>query len=327
MKEIIVNKNEAGQRLDKLLAKYLNLAPKSFLYKMLRKKNITLNGKKAVGNEMTAEGNIIRIFLADDTYAKFSQHKTQEVVSPAKTGWRLGKENIVYEDENVLLMNKPAGILSQKANPTDVSMNEYLIDYLKNTGQITEEELTSFRPAVCNRLDRNTSGLLIGGKTLIGLQEMSRVLKDRSLHKYYLCLVKGQVTKKQHLKGWLCKDERTNRVTVSDKVQKEAKPIETEYRPLKACGEFTLLEVYLITGRTHQIRAHLASIGHPILGDEKYGDRGLNRRLREKYRITHQLLHAARVQMPEFSGALSDLSEKEVEAPLPEIFLRLQGER
>lgn len=151
MRSIMVNKNEAGQRLDKLLAKYLNLAGKGFLYKMMRKKNIVLNGKKCDGSEKLAEGDEIKLFLADETIEKFSEVKVQKV---KKT-----KLHIIYEDDHVVLINKPSGMLSQKAKEQDESLVEYLIDHLLDSGKLTKEDLRSFRPSVCNRLDRNTSGL------------------------------------------------------------------------------------------------------------------------------------------------------------------------
>ena len=163
MQEIIVAANEAGQRLDKMLAKYLNEAPKSFLYKMLRKKNIVLNGKKATGNEKLAVGDSVKLFLADETIAKFSN------IHAVHTNVTL---DIIYEDENVLLINKPVGMLSQKAVADDESLVEHIISYMLETRQLTEEELRKFRPSVCNRLDRNTSGLVAAGKSLAGLQEM-----------------------------------------------------------------------------------------------------------------------------------------------------------
>ena len=171
MQEIIVSVNEAGQRFDKLLAKYLNEAPKSFIYKMLRKKNIVLNGKKATGNEKLTVGDSVKIFLADDTIAKFSK---QEIV---RTKVKL---DIVYEDANVLMINKPVGMLSQKADAKDTSVVEHVISYLLDSGQITEEELRSFKPSICNRLDRNTSGLIIAGKSMVGLQVMGGLFKERS---------------------------------------------------------------------------------------------------------------------------------------------------
>lgn len=322
MKEIIISENEAGQRLDKLLGKYLNEAPKSFFYKMLRKKNIVLNDKKASGNEKLKLGDHVKLYLADDTIQKFSSGYTAKSSLPA-----LAKEkkklDIIYENHHILLINKPAGMLSQKAAKTDVSAVEYVIQYLLDSGQMTEEGLSTFRPGVCNRLDRNTSGILAAGKTLVGLQEMSRIFKDRSLHKYYRCLVKGSIKEGQYICGYLVKDEKTNRVTVNKQPITDSVPIETSYRPVSGNGRATLLEVHLITGRTHQIRAHLASIGHPIIGDYKYGDRKANQYYKEKYGLDSQLLHAYRLEFPQMTGELMDISGMCVTAPLPALFTKI----
>ena len=311
MQEIIVSANEAGQRFDKLLVKYLNEAPKSFIYKMLRKKNIVLNGKKATGNEKLAVGDSVKIFLADETVAKFSK---QEIVRTK------AKLDIIYEDSNVLMINKPVGMLSQKANMKDTSVVEHVISYLLDSGQITEEELRSFKPSICNRLDRNTSGLIIAGKSLIGLQVMGALFKDRSLRKYYRCLVLGNIKEKKYIKGYLTKDENTNKVSILQTEEQNSLPIETAYEPLWSNGRCTLLEVHLITGRTHQIRAHLASIGHAIIGDYKYGNRKINDVYKEKYMLESQLLHAYRVEMPQLEGDFLSLSNKQFVAPLPKLF-------
>ncbi|EET58461.1 pseudouridine synthase, RluA family [Marvinbryantia formatexigens DSM 14469] len=322
MKEIIVRENEAGQRLDKLLARYLCQAPKSFLYKMLRKKNITLNGKKASGNEITAKEDCIRIFLSDETYEKFS---AGEEAPPIRHTGALTKEQIIYEDGDILVLNKPAGMLSQKSRPEDVSANEYFLSYLLETGQISAQELRTFHPSICNRLDRNTSGLLLAGKSLAGLQAMAEALKDRSLHKYYLCLVSGSLTKGARLEGFLVKDEAANKVKIcaTDMGDKEAKPISTQYVPLWTDGKVTLLKIWLITGRAHQIRAHLSGIGHPIIGDGKYGDRRKNVYYEKTYHLKGQLLHAFQMKMPPLTGTLSRLSGQEFIAPLPENFRKI----
>lgn len=311
MQEIIVSANEAGQRFDKLLAKYLNEAPKSFLYKMLRKKNIVLNGKKATGNEMLAVGDSIKLFLADETIEKFSKVQIQHT----KT-----KLDIIYEDENVLFINKPVGMLSQKAAAKDESLVEHIISYLLESKQLKAEELRRFKPSICNRLDRNTSGLVVAGKSLIGLQMMGEMFKERTLKKYYRCLVQGEVKERQYIKGFLQKDEATNKVRIESKQFEEALPIETEYVPLWTNGKITLLEVHLITGRTHQIRAHLASCNHPILGDYKYGNKKINDRYKEKYKLESQLLHAYRLEFPQMEKPLDNLSEKQFVAPLPKLF-------
>ena len=314
MQEIIVSGNEAGQRFDKLLGKYLNEAPKSFIYKMLRKKNIVLNGKKATGNEQLAVGDSVKLFLADDTIAKFSKNKI------VRTDTKL---DIIYEDEHVLLLNKPVGMLSQKADVKDKSANEHLISYLLESGQIAEENLRSFKPSICNRLDRNTSGLLVAGKSLIGLQLMGKLFKDRLLKKYYRCLVVGTVKEREYVKGYLKKDERTNKVSILKNETKDSLPIETEYEPLWSNGNCTLLEVHLITGRTHQIRAHLASKGHPIIGDYKYGNRKINDAYKQKYKLESQFLHAYRLEMPQLEGILKNISEKQFVAPLPKLFQKI----
>jgi 23S rRNA pseudouridine955/2504/2580 synthase len=317
VKQFNVQQNEAGQRLDKLLAKLLNKAPKSFIYKMLRKKNITLNGKKAEGSEMLEVQDEIKLFLSDETYASFS-----EEVQTTNVEHDL---SIIYEDKHVLILNKPLGILSQKAEKDDVSMVEHVISYLLSTNQITKEQLISFKPAICNRLDRNTGGVLIAGKSLLGLQEMARLLKDRSLGKYYLCIVKGKVEKKEQIEGYLSKDESKNQVTIHPTEIKNSEYICTEYEPISyAEHKYTLLMVKLITGKSHQIRAHLASINHPIIGDYKYGDQKTNHFFKTNYQLSSQLLHSYRMVFPEMTGELSYLSGKSFTAELPEQFDKIK---
>lgn len=324
MKEIRIGENESGQRLDKFLLKYMSRAPKSFIYKMLRKKNITLNGKKAQGNEQLRQGDAVKLFLSDDTIGKFSETRT--------AGYAEIELDILYEDKHTIFINKPAGMLSQKAAAEDVSLVEHLIAYLLKTGQISEEALATFRPSVCNRLDRNTSGIVAAGKSLAALQQLSAMFRERSLKKYYLCLVHGRVTEARRISGFLSKDERTNRVRVQRagerrSPQKEEARIETEYCPLRSGDGVTLLEVHLITGKTHQIRAHLAAEGHPIIGDYKYGMRSVNDSFKREYGLSTQLLHSCRLCFPECTGALSELSGREITAPVPDLFRRICREK
>lgn len=320
MRQIVITEKEAGQRLDKMLSRYLNEAPVSFLYKMLRKKNIKLNGKKAAGQEKLAVGDTVVLYLADETVEKFSKNIAQEREQDKRV-----QLDIVYEDEHILLLNKPVGMLSQKAERTDVSAVEYVTSYLLDSGQITKEGLRTFHPAVCNRLDRNTSGLLAAGKTVAGLQELSRMFKERTIGKYYLCLAAGTVTEPSVIRGFLRKNEKTNQVEITKKETSGSAAIETEYRPLRVVKGATLLEVHLITGKTHQIRAHLASVGHPIVGDFKYGDKKVNARYKQEYGLTHQLLHAYRIQFPMIDGELSGLSGKEFYADPPGKFRQIVG--
>ncbi len=323
MRTLQVGKNEAGQRLDKLLAKYLNQAPKSFLYKMLRKKNIKLNGKKAQGNEILVQGDQVELYLAEETLESFQK----KAAGPRPEGPAL---SVIYEDAHVLLVNKPAGLLSQKARESDISLVEGVISYLLDTGQITEEELSVFRPGICNRLDRNTSGLVAAGKSLAGLQAMNALFQKRSLHKYYRCIVAGHLKKPCRIEGWLEKQEETNQVRIGKEPWEGALPICTEYEPLKLLAfqgrPYTYLEVNLITGRTHQIRAHLASMGHPLIGDSKYGTLEENAYFKKRYGLSHQLLHAYRLELPRLTGALAGVSEGIFVAPLPRLFTQILEE-
>ena len=327
MREFKISGDEAGQRFDKYLKKLLTEAPGSFIYKMLRKKNITLNGKRAEGTERLQVGDEVKLFLSDETYEKFSGNRRtatefqylKSLPYPAddRTSGPSGELPVVYEDEDILILNKPTGMLSQKAKPTDLSANEYILSYLIRKGDLTEEQMNTFRPSVCNRLDRNTSGLLIAGKTLRGLQEMSDSLKQRSVQKYYRCIVKGEVQERVYLKGWLTKEETANKVTVYPEKPDgfPAQEVETEYRPVAAGSGYSELEVHLITGRSHQIRAHLASIGHPIVGDCKYGDREVNDYYRRELKVRSQLLHAYRMVFAD---------GREITAPCGEEFERVR---
>ena len=316
MRQLTVHKNDENQRLDKYLKKYLKEAPGSFIYKMLRKKNIVLNGKKADGTEKLAAGDEIKLFFAEETLEKF----TGEAVKTESEKFPVKKDlEILFEDENLLILNKPAGELSQKAEAKDVSMNEYALGYLQETGAITEESLKVFKPSVCNRLDRNTSGILIVAKTYQAAREFGDALQKRTVRKFYRCIVKGEVKKAETIDGYLWKDEKTNKVQVFKEKREGASEIHTAYRPIKCENGLTLLEVHLITGRTHQIRAHLSSIGHSILGDPKYGDKKLS----EKWKVKYQLLHAYRLELDGFTGEFAKYNGKIITAKVSKTFEKI----
>ena len=329
MQSVTIGNNQAGQRLDKFLHKFMRSAGTGFLYKMLRKKNITLNGKRAEGSEILVPGDTVSFFFSPETFAKMTGENSavdREGTQYIHAYHALSNTGIsvLYEDENILIADKPAGILSQKAENSDVSLNEWLIGYLLEEKSFPPGELRAFRPSVCNRLDRNTSGIVLCGKSLAGSQYLSRHIKDRGIQKFYRTICVGEIRRETTLRGYLEKDSKRNKVIVRESttaLKHDCQDyIETVYHPLAVSGGYTLLEVELITGKTHQIRAHLASVGHPLIGDHKYGDSRTNRILREGYGLTYQLLHAYRVELPAFDAG-SDI--KTICAPCPEVFIKI----
>lgn len=368
-----INMNQAGQRLDKFLGKYLPKAPVSFFYKMLRKKNITLNGKRAEGKELLQLKDQVTLWLADDTILKFGgylpgqeladgQAMTEGAHPDTEALYRQAYKSlqgikVLYEDAHVLILDKPAGVLTQQAKEGDSSLNEWMIGYLLDTGAISSQELRLFRPSVCNRLDRNTSGLVLCGKSLPGSQALSELIRSRAVRKFYRTICVGKIETADfgaeteiagymQIAGYLQKDSRTNQVTVRQQgpgeyIQTAYQPVEQFCIPTKALGAvqmipdalqgqeelcFTELEVELITGKTHQIRAHLASIGHPLIGDGKYGDTQINQLLRQRFGLRWQLLHAYQLRFPALEGVLTPLSGRSIQAPLPTYFDVILGE-
>ena len=328
MKEIIITDKNAGGRLDKILFRYLDKASGGFIYKMLRKKNITLNDKKASGSEIVEAGDSVKLYLADDTVAKFKsglsvreareagntagRYKKEE--SASKTvqrplHWISLKNNIVFEDRNILAINKPVGVLSQKARPEDMSVNDFVLEH------IPSDEF--FTPGICNRLDRNTSGIVLAGKNLNAARELNRAIAGRDISKKYICLVGGVVSEDRVIDGWLFKDEKNNKVTITEKEAEGADRIITGYKVIASNDRVTLLEVDLITGKSHQIRAHLASTGHPVIGDTKYGDSEANAYYRESFKLKSQLLHACKLEFRSASGILEYLNGTVIKAELP----------
>ncbi len=327
MQQLTVKEYESGQRLDRYLQHYLKEASRGFLYKMLRKKNITLNGKKADGSEKLASGDVVCLFFSEETLQHFSGEEKAGRI-PEKPGTlsrsaggpsprSLTFPPVLYEDEDVIFLNKPAGMLSQKAAASDISLCELLTDRMIQQGILTEEGTRTFRPGVCNRLDRNTSGVVAAGKSSRGLRVLSEWIRNRQVKKFYLCVVSGSVFGAAIIDGYLSKDERSNMVTVRKTPPGDR--ILTRYRPLSRGNGCTLLLVELITGRTHQIRAHLASIGHPVLGDSKYGTS-----LRESGAgesgnrgVRTLMLHAWKMVFPEGESELPGLSGRTITAPVP----------
>lgn len=317
MKEFIIQKNEENQRFDKYLKKLLPNASTSFLYKMMRKKNIVINKKKAEGNEKLVSGDVVQIFLSDETFEKFHAdlnllRKEYEVLKSLN----LKGFKIIYEDENMIAADKPYNMLSQKADAKEYSANEYLLGYMIAKGELSFEEFQTFRPSVVNRLDRNTTGLLLFGKTLQALQQLGEGIRERSIEKYYRAVLVGELKEYVELKGYLVKDEKQNKVFYYEEAIDGSEYIETKVKPIQVKNGLTFVEIHLITGKTHQIRLHLSTIGHPILGDMKYGEPRINKEYYKSHKVKHQLLHAYRLEFPD---------GKVIVAETPKVFDKVFG--
>ena len=300
-------------RIDRFLGSRLEQVSRSYLQKLVKDGAVLVNGKPVKSSYKVENGDRIRLEIPD-------------AVEPEIEAEPMALD-ILYEDSDIILINKPVGMLSQKAARSDESLVEHLISYLIQSHALTEEDLRTFRPSICNRLDRNTSGIVAAGKSMAGLQSLSQMFHDRTIGKYYLCLTAGIIEKPSRVEGWLFKDERTNKVEILFQERPGSARIITEYRPIKSHDGVTLLEVHLITGKTHQIRAHLASVGHPLIGDHKYGASQINREYEQKYHLQSQLLHAARLQFPVCTQTLCNVSKKEFTAPLPKQFYRIAAEK
>lgn len=272
MKSFTIEKNDADQRLDKFLTKSCPKLPKALMYKYIRIKRIKVNGKRAEISTRLCVGDKVDMYINDEFFEK--KETVYDFMSASKN------IDIVYEDDNVILLNKKVGLIS---HPDETEYVDTLITrvkrYLFEKDQWHPDEETSFTPALVNRIDRNTSGIVICAKTAEALRVLNQKMKDRELHKIYLCIVHGKMSKgSELLEGYLIKDEKKNKVFVSKKSKDGSKIIKTKYKVLGYKDGLSLLEVDLLTGRTHQIRAHLASIGHPLLGDGKYGTNELNKK-------------------------------------------------
>ena len=310
MQEIRITKNEENQRLDKYLLKYFNKAPKSVIYKLLRKKRIKRNRTKAEGSEILQAGDTIQLYLAQETMEGWMEEKAVNVAQR--------HFGIVYEDDDLLVVNKPAGLLThpEKAEDRETLMDQILY-YLYEKGQYMPGAAQTFTPAVCNRLDRNTSGIVVAGKTLRAVQAVNAAIRARHVEKYYITLVNGVVDQAGEIDWYLAKEASQNQVRVSQIQRTGYQQALTTYRPLAHTAAYTLLELQLITGKTHQIRAHMQAIGHPVLGDRKYGDPEANRTARVEFAISNQCLHAQRIVWKEKEGFLAYLYGRQMTAPLP----------
>lgn len=292
MREIEITKNDAGQRADRFLKKYLNKANQSFIQKMIRKKNIKLNSEKIDPEKILNLGDKLQLYLSDETIDKFREKKT---LIQTKLHFK-----IVYEDDNILVVNKPVGLSTQ---PDETSMKS-LVDEIKVYLDAKEENISfTFKPAVCNRLDKNTSGLIIAAKNYEALKQTNKAIRERQIKKFYMAKVHGIVNNELNLEGFIIKDNERNMVRVVKRETEDTKRIITKAIPKKIENNNTWLEIEIETGRSHQIRAHLASASYPIVGDKKYGKKD-----NEKY----QVLHAYKLVLGGFSDEMEYLNNKEI---------------
>ena len=305
MREFVINESENGVTLEKYVFKVLKTAPMSFIYKLFRKKDIKVNGHHQDKKFRLSENDVVAIYISEQQFEEFLQDR--ELSPNTKI-----KDWIVYEDDNVLFVNKPKGLLVQKSDARDESLDQYVIEYLMATNQYDPNKEKGFVPGPAHRLDRNTSGLVVFGKNHNALTLLFDLFKNHDLiNKHYLALVVGQVEKeKDTIDAPLHKDEESNTVRVA----KNGKTAKTVYKLIKKYNQYSLLDVTLLTGRTHQIRVHMAYIGHPIVGDSKYGNFEANKEFKQEFGFSSQFLHAYKMGFGDLPAPLTNLSRKEFTA-------------
>ncbi len=311
-----ITENEAGQRCDRFLKKYLANTSLGNIYKMLRKKIITVNGKKAKENLQLKVGDIIEFKLKKEDFNRMI--KRNEIIHAASN------LNIIYEDTNILLVNKPAGVIvhpdkKHKSN----TLTDRVVNYLIEKKEYIPEKEITFKPASINRLDLNTSGIIVFAKNYSSLKKLNESMRNNLINKYYLTLVKNNFKNELTIEGFLEKDTSKNLVKINNKKNINNKKIITSCRPIQKFKNSTLLKINLITGRSHQIRAHLNALGFPVAGDYKYGDKEWNNYLKKNYSLTHQFLHSYAIEFDSISSNLRYLSGKSFSTPLPENLQRI----
>lgn len=309
MVELKVGSKEANQRIDKYIKKYLSNAPLSFIYKLFRKKDIKVNSHWVNPDYFIVEGDIIRIYINEEQLKDFKEDKL--LVKKDL------KHPIIYEDSNVLIINKPRGILVHgDKNEKSKTLANDVLNYLYFKGEYDPNSDKGFIPSPAHRLDRNTSGLVIFGKTINALQELQELFKSKEeIEKTYLALVVGNLTKRIEIDSPLLKDSSTGLVKIFP-ISEGGKSAFSIVSPKKQYHDFSLVEVQILTGRTHQIRVHLSSINFPVVGDSKYGNFSINKIVEEKYHFSNQFLHAYKISFKKIAGVLQYLSNKSFTAPL-----------
>lgn len=309
MQRINIGDNEAGQRLDRFLRKFLKDVPLSQVYKMLRKRSIKVNGHSCKEDYRLSVGDTLEIYSADLPLEKESIKKA-------------GRDfEIIYEDSNILIADKPAGlIVHPDKGHTGNTLVDQVLYYLYEKGEYIPKREVTFKPAAVNRLDLNTAGLVMFAKNYSSLKELSFMVRERLLEKYYICMVRGRMEEAQGVVSYLTKDDDSNRVSIYSEYREGSKRIETRFIPINTTGKYSLVEADLITGRSHQIRAQLSIMGHPIIGDVKYGDADENTFFRNRHGLKNQFLVGYRLYFKRASGMLSYLEGREFVSKLPDVY-------
>ena len=304
MKQFTATANDEGVRLSRFVQSVTRDLPTSLLYKSFRNKRVKVNGKKGAPEDRLKAGDLIELYINDE----FFESPSEENVYLTITMPRL---KIVYEDENIMLLDKPAGMLAHADEHEKVNtLVNHMLAYLYQKREWRPREENAFTPALCNRIDRNTGGIVIAAKNAEALRILNDKIRDREIAKYYLCIALGRVEPpKGRIECFLRKDEKSNTVRVYHRPVPDGRSAITLYQTLQTRGKLSLLEVELLTGRTHQIRASMADLGHPLLGDGKYGVGSVNR----KYGETHQALYSYRLRFdfPSDAGILEYLHGRE----------------
>ncbi|AKN29784.1 RluA family pseudouridine synthase [Clostridium carboxidivorans P7] len=313
--KIEIGPNEAGQRLDKFLRKWLKDMPLSAIYKSIRKGDVKVNGKKAKEKYALMEGDLIetRDITSNQTKKKFNRIENSFL-------------KIAYEDENMVVIEKWPGVLVHSdGKKKEHTLTDYVLSYLYDKGDYTPENEVTFTPASCNRLDRNTSGIVIFGKNYEALKLLNEMIREKKIHKYYQALIKGRI-KDGLYKAYIHKNESENISQVYDEPRKDTKEISMNVKNIQSCGTFSLVELELLTGRSHQLRAHLNHLGNPILGDTKYGTAKLNSFFFNKYGLNYQFLYAYKLIFRDCTEKFIYMQNKTVASGLPPVLKKIKND-